>query len=265
MIYKYVFTNYLILTYKQMQKKLSIIIPAYNEEKTLNDLVNKLMSVKFSEDTTKEVIIVNDGSKDSTWEIIQSLEKKYPNEIKGYANPKNSGKSQTVKNGIGFSTGELVIIQDADLEYDPNEIPDLLNLMDEKDLEVVYGNRFGKKNKVIYWQNYIGNKALSGFSNIFTFLRIKVWIPDMEVCYKLIKGKVARDIGKTIISTSNFGLEPEITAKLSKYKINNRHLKFGVVPISYYPRSFAEGKKMKAIKDGLKALKEIIYFNLFSK
>ena len=134
--------------------------------------------------------------------------------------------------------------------------------MQNKKLDVVYGNRFGKKNKVIYWQNYFGNKSLSIFSNLFTYPRIKTWIPDMEVCYKLINGNAARRIAEQIVSKSTFGLEPEITAKLSRYKVNKKHLKFGVVPISYYPRTLAEGKKMHAIKDGIKALKEILRFNL---
>lgn len=242
--------------------KLSIVIPVYNEEKTLEVLVQKVLQVKFTEDTTKEIILVNDGSKDKSGEIMDSLAKNFP-EIKSYHNEKNSGKTQTVKNGLSYTTGEYVVIQDADLEYEPAELTDLFNLMREKNLDVVYGNRFGKKNKIIYWKNYIGNIGLSLFSNIFTFLRIKVYIPDMEVCYKMIRGDVARELGKTIVSTSKFGLEPEITAKLAKYKIDGKHLKFGIVPISYYPRTIAEGKKMSAFSDGFKALKEIITFNLF--
>jgi glycosyltransferase involved in cell wall biosynthesis len=243
--------------------KLSIIIPAYNEEKTLKSLVEKVISVEFPEQYELEILIINDGSKDSTSKIAHDLANEYKGMIFAYDNEKNSGKSQTVRNGLLKSTGELVVIQDADFEYEPNEIVEMLDLMKEKNLDVVYGNRFGKKNKVIYWQNYIGNIGLSFISNFFTFPRLWVYIPDMEVCYKLIKGDVARDIAKNIVSTSNFGVEPEITAKLSRYKLNGKRLKFGVVPISYFPRSIAEGKKMNAIKDGLKALKEIIRFNLF--
>lgn len=240
--------------------KLSIVIPAYNEEKTLEELVGRVINIQLPQNFTKEIIIVNDGSKDRTWEIMQNLASKN-SEIQAIQNEKNMGKSQTVRNGLLHTTGEWVIIQDADLEYEPNEIPDLVNLALKEDLDVVYGNRFGKKNKVIYWQNYIGNKFLSATSNIFTYPRIKTWIPDMEVCYKLIKGDVIRDIAQGIESKSNFGLEPEITAKLSKYKLNGKHLKFGIVPISYYPRSIAEGKKMKAFEDGFKAIKEIMLYN----
>ncbi len=241
--------------------KLSIVIPAWNEEKTLAQLVEKVISVQYPHVSEMEVIIVNDGSKDNTWAIMQDLEKNNP-QVHAYSNEKNSGKSQTVRNGILKTTGDVVVIQDADFEYEPNEICDLLNLMQEKSLDVVYGNRFGKKNKVIYWQNYIGNKFLSFASNVFTYPRIKVWIPDMEVCYKLMNGEVARAVGGNITSTSRFGLEPELTAKLSKYKLNGKHLKFGIVSISYFPRSIAEGKKMSAFEDGYKAIKEIVKFNM---
>lgn len=243
-------------------KNLSIVIPIYNEEKTLEILVKKVLSIEFPNNIKKEIILVNDGSKDSSWKIIEGLAKEH-NEITKLNNEKNSGKTQTVRNGILASTGDYVIIQDADLEYEPNEIVDLVNLAVDKNLDVVYGNRFGKKNRVIYMQNYIGNKLLSFISNLFTYFRIKVYIPDMEVCYKLIRGDIAREIGKTIESISNFGFEPEVTAKLTRFKLEGRHLKFGIVPISYYPRSIQEGKKMKAVEDGLKALWEIVKFNLF--
>lgn len=243
--------------------KLSILIPAYNEEKTLKALVEKVLSVEFPENINLELIIINDGSKDTTSQIAHGLEEQYKGMLFAYDNEKNVGKSQTVRNALLKSNGDLVVIQDADFEYEPNEIVDLLNLMIDKDLDVVYGNRFGKKNKVIYWQNYIGNIGLSFISNIFTFPRIWKYIPDMEVCYKLIKGDVAREIAQNIVSTTNFGVEPEITAKLSKYKLNGKRLKFGVVAISYFPRSIAEGKKMKALEDGFKALKEILRFNLW--
>lgn len=246
-----------------MNNKLSIVIPVYNEAKSLEIIVSKVLSIKLPNNMGKELILVNDGSIDKSWEIIVSLSEKNP-EIKKLDNIKNIGKSQSVKNGILFSTGDFVVIQDADLEYEPAEIVDLINLAVGKGLDVVYGNRFGKKNKVIYFQNYLGNKFLSFVSNIFTYPRIGLWIPDMEVCYKLVNGDILRDLAKNIESKSNFGIEPEVTAKLSRYKRNGKHLKFGIVPISYYPRSIQEGKKMKAVNDGIKALKEILRFNLFS-
>ncbi|SRR5260221_7606233 len=242
--------------------KLSIVIPVWNEEKTLEVLVDKVLQIPFSKDIEKEIILVNDGSKDKSGEIMDELAKRYP-EIKSYHNEQNSGKTQTVKNGIAKSTGDYVVVQDADLEYEPNELVDLVELMRVKNVDVVYGDRFGRKNKVVYWQNYFGNRMLSVFSNFFTYPRIWTWIPDMEVCYKLMPGKVARDIGVNIQSKSRFGLEPEITARLSRYKLNGKHLKFGIVPISYFPRTIAEGKKMNAINDGMKALKEILQYNIF--
>jgi glycosyltransferase involved in cell wall biosynthesis len=228
----------------------------------LVEIVEKLIKIILPNEMHKEIIIVNDGSKDDTFVIAQSLLKKY-NFIKTIDNSSNLGKSQTVKNGILSSTGDFVIVQDADLEYDPNDISKIVELYFSKNLNVVYGNRFGKKNKVIYWQNYYGNKLITFFSNIFTFPRIKKYLPDMEVCYKLIEGNVARDIAKTIISKSNFGIEPEITAKLARYKLKGKRLKFGIIPVSYFPRSIAEGKKMKAFRDGFKAAIEIVRFNLF--
>ena len=241
--------------------KLSIVVPVWNEERTLQTLIDKLLSVKFNNDIEKEIIIINDGSMDKTWEIMQKLEKDH-SEIKVYSNEKNMGKSQTVRNGILKTTGDMVVIQDADLEYDPNELIELIREYKENFLDVVYGDRFGRKNKVIYYQNFYGNKAVSFFSNLFTYGRIKIWIPDMEVCYKLINGNVVREIAENIVSRSTFGLEPEITAKLSKYMINGKHLKFGIIPISYSPRSMEEGKKLHAFKDGIKAVAEIIKFNL---
>lgn len=246
--------------------KLSVVIPVWNEEKTLETLVEKVLSLKDLIDYQLELVIVNDGSTDHSWEILQKLAYAYPESIKIHTNEKNVGKSQTVKNGILQSTGDFVIIQDADLEYLPSEIPELIKTATDKNLDVVYGNRFGKKSKVIYWQNYYGNKFLSALSNIFTYPRIHVWIPDMEVCYKLMRGDVARKIAETITSKSTFGLEPELTAKLSKIKINKdgrlKHLRFGVIPVSYFPRTIEEGKKMNAFKDGFKALGEILRYNI---
>lgn len=243
-------------------KKISIIIPVWNEEKTLEKLVEKVRSVDFPGSLEKEIILVNDGSKDKSLKIMEELSTAHK-EISHYNNERNLGKSQTVRNGVLKSTGDLVIVQDADFEYDPEEIVTLIKEYKVKGLDVVYGNRFGKDNPVIYWQNWLGNRLLSFISNVFTYPRIKKYIPDMEVCYKLMDGHIAREVFKTVESKSSFGLEPEVTAKLSRYKRNGKRLKFGVVPISYFPRSIEEGKKMNAFKDGVKALKEIIHFNLF--
>ena len=241
--------------------KLSIVIPAHNEEKTLEAIINKVIAIKI-ENTLIEIIIVNDGSKDNTYSVMQLIANKFDN-IKILNNERNLGKSQTVRRGILETSGDYVVIQDADLEYDPQDIVTMFEILLSKNLDVVYGNRFGRNNKVIYWNNYIGNICLSFISNVFTYLRIYKYIPDMEVCYKMANGKVMREIAQGLESVSMFGLEPEITAKLSKYKINNNHLKFDVLPISYYPRSIDEGKHMNALRHGSLALFEIIKFNLF--
>jgi glycosyltransferase involved in cell wall biosynthesis len=239
---------------------LSIVIPACNEEKTLEVLVRKVLDLNLPFEMEKEIIIVNDCSKDKTGEIIEKLRSQYFS-IKTLHNEKNVGKSRTVRNGILSSTGDYVVIQDADLEYEPNELSIFVEKIVTQKLDVVYGDRFGKKNEVIYWINYIGNKGITFVSNLYTFPRIKTWIPDMENCYKMVKGDIIRELAKDFTATSNFGFEPEVTAKLSLYKKDGKHLKFGIVPVSYFPRSVAEGKHMKAFSDGWKALKEIIRYN----
>jgi glycosyltransferase involved in cell wall biosynthesis len=242
--------------------KLSFIVPIYNEAKTLSKILDKVLELKLPNNFEKEVILCNDCSTDNTQEVIDWYTKKY-NYFKSLENPKNIGKSQTVKAGIIESTGDYIVIQDADLEYNPDDIILILENVLRNKCDVGYGNRFGKDNGMIYVQNFFGNIILSSFSSIFTSYRLRVLIPDMEVCYKLIKGDIVREIAPTIQSKSNFGFEPEITAKLSRYRLNGKNLKFIVLPISYYPRTIAEGKKMKAFRDGFKALWEIFYFNLF--
>lgn len=240
-------------------KKLSLVVPAYNEERSLEAILDKVEQVDFG-GIEKEIVIVNDASVDKTPEILEKYENK-----PGYKvlhNEENLGKSQTVRKGILASTGELVVIQDADLEYDPKNLASFVEAFQNTDVQLIYGNRFGKKNKIIYLQNWLGNTFLSFFSSLFTGLRGGMWTRDMEVCYKMAIGNVFRTIAKSIESKSNFGFEPEVTAKFSKYKINDKYLNFKQISIDYYPRSIEEGKKMNAIKDGIKAVKEILRFNL---
>jgi glycosyltransferase involved in cell wall biosynthesis len=245
-----------------MSRLLSIIIPIYNEEKTLSQILEKVLEINLPENYQKEIILCNDCSKDSSQQIIDEYCEKY-DFIKSIKNSKNLGKTQTVKNGLLKSTGDWVVIQDADLEYDPEDLVFMLDQALNRKVDVVYGNRFGQYNGVIYWKNFLGNLFLSIFSNFFTIFRIRVFIPDMEVCYKMIRGDIIREIAPQITSTSNFGFEPEITARLGHYCKNIDHLNFLILPISYYPRSIEEGKKMNAFKDGIKALVEIVKFNLF--
>lgn len=241
-------------------KKLSIIVPAHNEENTVKQILTMLVGFGLP-GYAKEIILVEDGSQDKTYSIAKEFAEKNSN-VKVIRNEINIGKSQSVKKGILASSGELVVVQDADLEYVPAELTALVEKLDNENLDVVYGNRYGKKNKFLSISHYWGNRFVSIVSNIFTFLRIRKIIPDMEVCYKLIKGDIARNIASRIKSKTTFGIEPEITARLAKYKIDGKRLKFGIVPITYLPRTKKEGKKLKAFSDGFKALKEIVYYNL---
>jgi len=242
-------------------QKLSIVTPAYNEERTIRLLLEQLVNLDLK-GTNKELIVVNDCSKDKTLEIIQKVAAEYTKpglSFKVLSNEKNSGKSQSVKKGILASTGNLVVIQDADLEYEPKELAQMVEMFKEdSELMVMYGNRFGKNNKVVYWQNWFGNRFLTLVSNFFTMWK-GFTLHDMETCYKMAEGNVFRQLAAGITSTSNFGFEPEITAAFAKHK---PRLKLKQIPITYRPRTIAEGKHMKAFHDGMKALKEIIKFNL---
>lgn len=239
-------------------KKLSIVIPAHNEERTIGQLLKKVFDVNWG--MQLEVIVINDGSTDRTVEIVQGL--KLDN-LWLLNNEQNLGKSQSVKKGLLETKGDLVVIQDADLEYDPAELLLFIDLFRTSDVDVVYGNRFGKHNKVIYWQNWFGNRFLSLVSSLFTYPKSRMWTNDMEVCYKMAKGDIFRAVAAKITSTSRFGLEPELTSYFAKYrKSDGTHLKFREVPISYYARTIAEGKQMNAVKDGIKALVEIVKFGL---
>jgi len=241
--------------------KISIIIPAYNEEKTIKELLDKVISLNFGEGVEKEVIVINDCSKDNTSKILSTvIGEKYP--IKVINNDVNLGKSRTVVKGILSSTGDYVVIQDADLEYDPNDLKIEYEYMILKGIDFVYGNRFNGNNKIVYKSFYFGNRLVSLASNILTYPRLRESIPDMEVCYKMVKGDIFRDIAKTMTAKTNFGFEPELTAKLARYKVNGKHLKFEVIPISYFPRTIEQGKKIRWV-DGVKAIIEIIKYNLF--
>lgn len=245
---------------------LSICIPAYNEEATLGSIVRKVQKVNFKQNVELDIVIVNDCSKDNTQKIAEDLAKKHGN-IHVLSNKQNLGKSQTLRRAFlnVRKDSDFTVCQDADLEYDPNDLAYMVDRLVDENYDVAYGNRFGHYTEVLYKQNFYGNLFLSFFSSLFTTPRIKVLLPDMEVCYKMIRSDVAGEVAQNIKSKSNFGIEPEITARLSKYKIEGRHLKFVVTPTSYFPRSIEEGKKMHAFRDGIKALLEIIEYNVFVK
>lgn len=235
---------------KSTYKKVSIIIPTYNEAATLLEL---LLKVKRSNTLKlkKEIIIVDDGSTDKTRNILKKLDPKIFSVI---FQKTNQGKGAALKRGILASKGDIVLIQDADLEYDPQEYPRLLQPFLENKADVVYGSRFlgGSAHRVLYYWHYLMNQLLTTFSNMFTNLNLT----DMETCYKVFNGNIIRNIAPKL-RAQGFGFEPEVTARLAK----NKHLQFYEVGISYYGRTYEEGKHINWI-DGLKAIFQIIEYNL---
>ena len=217
-------------------RTLSIVIPCYNEEKNLVSLVKKVLESPIE---NKEIIVVDDCSTDGTRKILEEQVK--PMISKLIYHKTNGGKGAALRTGFQAATGDVVIIQDADLEYDPMEYPRVVNPIFNGEAEVVYGSRFLNQKRKGYFVNRIANWTLTAFSNFFTHQKIT----DMETCYKAFKREVIQSIN---IEENRFGFEPEITAKISKKKIHIHE-----VPISYYPRTTQEGKKI-GFKDGLRAL-----------
>ncbi len=227
--------------------KLSIVIPVYNEEKTLKELLRKVESVVLPASMEREIIVVNDHSVDKTADILASEKN-----IKIITHEKNQGKGAAVINGFKASTGDVVVVQDADLEYDPNEYGRLLEPILSGYADVVYGSRFmgGAPHHVLYFWHYVGNKFLTIFSNMFSNLNLT----DMETCYKMLTRKVVDDI-KGKLRSKRFGVEPEITAYVKKYRVYE-------VGISYRGRTYAEGKKI-GWRDGFSAIWTILRSNIF--
>jgi glycosyltransferase involved in cell wall biosynthesis len=226
-------------------KTLSVVIPVFNEEQTVEKLIDTVAAVPL--ELEKELIIIDDCSTDNTFSIISQLEKKYPS-IHLFKNEKNRGKGFSVRRGIEEATGDIIVIQDADLEYDPNEYRKLLKPIIEGNADVVYGSRFSisELRRVLYFWHYIGNKVLTLFSNMVSNLNLS----DMETCYKMFRAPV---IKKIKIKENRFGLEPEITFKLSRIK----GLRIYEVGISYHGRTYNEGKKI-TWKDGVRAFYVLI-------
>lgn len=234
--------------------KLSIIIPAYNEGSTIHLILNKIKLVELIHNIERELIIVNDFSNDNTEEsIIKYQAENADMEITYYKHSFNQGKGAAIRTGIQKATGDYIIIQDADLEYDPEEYNLLLKPIVNGFADVVYGSRFigGKPHRILFYWHSIGNKFLTKLSNMFTNLNLT----DMETCYKIVR----RDIFQSLNLTENrFGFEPEITAKLARVK-NIRIYELG---ISYYGRTYEEGKKI-GWKDGFRAIYCILKYGLF--
>ncbi len=234
--------------------KLSIIIPVYNEENTIHLILDKVKAVQLINGIDKEVVMVNDASTDQSEQRIETYKNDNPDlDIRYFNQPKNMGKGAALHRGIKEATGEFLIIQDADLEYDPEEYNILLQPVVDGMADVVYGSRFvgGKPHRILFFWHSIGNWVLTSLSNALTNLNLT----DMETCYKLINTSVARGLK---LKERRFGFEPEVTARLSKIK----NIRIYEVGISYYGRTYAEGKKINW-KDGFRAIYCILRYNLF--
>jgi len=239
-------------------KKLSIIVPVFNEEKTVTELLDKIIKVELKDEISIEIIIVDDASNDGTVDKIEEYitvcQVETPDTtIKLFKHDKNQGKGAALHTGIAHATGELVIIQDADLEYDPNEYNLLLEPVLKGMADVVYGSRFmgGKPHRILFFWHSIGNKFLTFLSNMLTNLNLT----DMETCYKLFRRDIIQGLN---LKEKRFGFEPEVTAKISKVA----GIRIYEVGISYYGRTYKEGKKINW-RDGLRAVYCILKYGVF--
>jgi glycosyltransferase involved in cell wall biosynthesis len=231
--------------------KLSVLVPVYNEERTLEEVVRRVCAVQLP----KEIILVDDGSKDRSREILARLKDQSErandplNHVKVFLQPENQGKGAAIKTAISHITGDVVIVQDADLEYDPKDYPSLLEPIQDGSADVVYGTRFagGGAHRVLFFWHSLGNRTLTLLSNMLTNLNLS----DMEVGYKVFRADILKGIE---LKSNRFGFEPEITVKLAK-----RGYRFYEVPISYHGRTYEEGKKI-TWKDGIAALYYMIRF-----
>lgn len=236
-------------------RTLSIIIPAYNEERTIHLILDKVRDVVLEHGIAKEVIIVNDGSKDGTIQAIHAYMAANPAlGIKFYDQPHNMGKGAAIHRGIKEAIGDYLLVQDADLEYDPREYNQLLRPVVEGFADVVFGSRFigHHPHRILFFWHTIGNKFLTQLSNAFNNLNLS----DMETCYKLIRSDIAKGLD---LKERRFGFEPEVTAKLARVK----DARIYEVGISYYGRTYAEGKKI-GWKDGFRAIWCIVRYGLFA-
>lgn len=226
--------------------KLSVIIPVYNERATIEEIIRRVEAVDI--DLEKEIIVVDDYSRDGTREILQKIQNPA---VKVLYHEKNRGKGAALQTGIAYAQGDIILIQDADLEYDPREYPELLEPILDGRADVVYGSRFlGGPHRVLFFWHYVGNKILTLLTNMLANLNLT----DMETCYKVFRSEVLQSIR---LKSQRFGFEPEVTIKVAKLKY-----RIYEVPISYSGRDYSEGKKINW-KDGLAALYHILRFKFF--
>lgn len=230
-------------------EKLSIIIPVYNEEKTIRKVFDKIMAVKFPID--KEIIIVDDCSTDSTRKELKKIKNGSKADLKIIYHEKNLGRGGAIKTAINYVSGDIVLMQDADLEYDPINIPNFINFIKKEKFDVIYGSRiFDNKNEKSYLPYYLGNFFLNKITSLLYWTKII----DMETCYKMIPTEILKELN---LRSNGFNLEPEITAKIIR-----KGYTIGYVPINFQPRSKEEGKKVRFI-DGWHALRALIYWRFY--
>jgi glycosyltransferase involved in cell wall biosynthesis len=232
-------------------KKVSIVVPVYNEAKTIQELIGLVVRAKLPDDLAREIICVDDCSNDGTAAKLDELPQLHPGvQFKILHKPVNQGKGAALRDGFKQADGDVILIQDADLEYDPQDYMKLIQPIFDEKADVVYGSRFiGEPHRVLYFWHTVGNKLLTHISNMFTNLNLT----DMEVCYKVFRKSV---LDRISIKCERFGFEPEITAKIAKMRPRLRIYEVGV---AYYGRSYEEGKKI-TWKDGIKAILTIVRF-----